>query len=74
MQITVQLHNSSDLQLLLAFLRRIGAEFTLEKQQNPTVSAVSWLEVLAQQGGIQSISDPSAWQREIRQDRPLISR
>ncbi len=32
------------------------------------------LERIARAGGIASIPDPSAWQREIRQDRPLPGR
>jgi hypothetical protein len=32
------------------------------------------LEEIASRGGISSIPDPSAWQREIRQDRPLPDR
>lgn len=37
-------------------------------------SAVAALEELAAAGGIASISDPAAWEREIRQDRPLPGR
>jgi hypothetical protein len=32
------------------------------------------LEEIASRGGIASIPDPAAWQREIRQDRPLPDR
>ena len=32
------------------------------------------IERLRAQGGIKSIPDPSAWQREIRKDRPLPGR
>lgn len=35
---------------------------------------VAALERLARNGGIKSIPDPAAWQREIRQDRPLPGR
>ena len=35
---------------------------------------VEALEKLAAMGGIKSIPDPSAWQREIREDRPLPGR
>jgi hypothetical protein len=37
-------------------------------------SAVAALAELAAAGGIASIPDPVAWQREIRKDRPLPSR
>jgi hypothetical protein len=36
--------------------------------------AVEALMELAAAGGISSIPDPAAWQREIRQDRPLPGR
>lgn len=36
--------------------------------------AVSALKELAAMGGIASIPDPAAWQREIREDRPLPGR
>ncbi len=74
MQLTIQLHNLSDLDLLVAFLQRIGAEIVRNTQTIPTVSAVHWLETLAQEGGIKSIPNPSEWQREIRQDKPLAFR
>ena len=32
------------------------------------------LDQLAKMGGIKSISDPMAWQREVRRDRPLPGR
>jgi hypothetical protein len=36
--------------------------------------AVDALAELAAAGGIKSIPDPAAWEREIRQDRPLPGR
>ncbi len=32
------------------------------------------LEALADRGGLSGISDPLAWQREVRQERPLPGR
>lgn len=37
-------------------------------------SAVAALAELAAAGGIAAIPDPAAWEREIRQDRPLPGR
>lgn len=37
-------------------------------------TAVEALERLARLGGLSSIEDPSAWQREARGDRPLPGR
>ena len=36
--------------------------------------AMEILQKIADRGGIQSILDPVAWQREIRKDRPLPGR
>ncbi|HEU4885692.1 MAG TPA: hypothetical protein VFT45_25885, partial [Longimicrobium sp.] len=36
--------------------------------------AVAALAELAAAGGIASIPDPAAWEREVRQDRPLPGR
>ncbi len=36
--------------------------------------AMAALERIAEKGGIRSIVDPVAWQREIRKDRPLPGR
>jgi len=32
------------------------------------------LEVIAREGGLSTISDPNAWQRQVRQDRPIPGR
>ena len=37
-------------------------------------AALAALRVLQQRGTFQQITDPVAWQREIRQDRPLPGR
>ena len=34
----------------------------------------AWLKKIADRGGVKSIQDPVAWQREIRKDRPLPGR
>ena len=36
--------------------------------------AVDALRKIAERGGVRSIPDPLAWQREIRKDRPLPGR
>ena len=40
----------------------------------PTTTMRDALEVLARDGGIAGITDPTAWQREIRHDRVLPGR
>lgn len=46
-----------------------------DQQQAPNGrKAMAALERIAENGGILSIVDPVAWQREIRKDRPLPGR
>lgn len=47
---------------------------TAEEHAARLADAVSALEELAILGGIASIPDPPAWQRDIREDRPLPGR
>lgn len=47
------------------------AELTTKEMRRRRVAA---LERIAARGGIQSIPDPVAWQREMREDRPLRGR
>lgn len=62
---------------------KVYGEVTVEMTVVPTTSKwkkpdvekmVEALEGLAALGGIKSIPDPVAWQREIRKDRPLPGR
>ncbi|MBB4637232.1 hypothetical protein [Longimicrobium terrae] len=45
-----------------------------ERQMNRGREMASVLEALAAMGGLSSIPDPSAWQREVREDRALPGR
>jgi hypothetical protein len=45
-----------------------------ETEEERRQFAVDALTELAEAGGIKSIPDPAAWQREIRRDRPLPGR
>jgi len=50
-------------------------EADVEKSERPTRSdALAALRHLQQQGTFRKIADPVAWQKEIRQDRPLADR
>ncbi|MGD0088333.1 MAG: hypothetical protein ABSE73_00245 [Planctomycetota bacterium] len=53
------------------------AEVTLlvaPQGQPNKAKAIECLRELARHGGVRSIPDPSAWQREVRRDRPLPDR
>ncbi|MFW6336932.1 MAG: hypothetical protein ACOC3G_07370 [Phycisphaeraceae bacterium] len=63
--------------------RRVRVVLEDETEQDPIIhrptpeqkrQAYAAIERLRAQGGIKSIPDPSAWQREIRKDRPLPGR
>ncbi len=47
------------------------AQLSTEEMRRRRIAA---LERIAARGGIQSIPDPIAWQREMREDRPLPGR
>ena len=47
---------------------------TLEEKLERGARMKAALERIAARGGIQSIPDPVAWQREMREDRPLPGR
>lgn len=57
----------------------VKVEVRVRRSPSPTREpngrrAMAALERIAEKGGIQSIVDPVAWQREIRKDRPLPGR
>jgi len=76
--LTLELKSESDLELLISFAKRLNAvilditktQTTTDPKQNP----VAWLEKIAKNGGIQSITNPSEWQKEIRMDSVLLNR
>lgn len=56
-----------------ATVEPVHAEEAAARQKN-WEQAVNALRRIASRGGIRSIPDPVAWQREIRKDRPLPGR
>ena len=76
--LTLTFANEQDYQLLLLLTQRLG--LTLQEGQ-PTdtkpatdvsrLSREELLAIIAKGGSGKSIPDPVAWQREVRQDRPL---
>lgn len=74
--LTLELKNESDLKLLVDFAKRLNISI-LEIKKSKTINKQSplyWLDKLANNGGVASISDPSAWQKEVRNDKPLLNR
>ena len=58
--------------VLATMLHTNGRESRDQAERGTRMKAA--LDKLASLGGINSIPDPLAWQREIRQDRPLPER
>jgi len=74
--VTLELKNDNDLDLLIAFTKRLDGEIlNIEQTGNElTQGPVYWLNELAKKGGVSSISDPSEWQKELRKDKNLANR
>ena len=58
--------------------RRVEVKVVISEDQAPwpvdTERAMSYIREIASRGGVKSIKDPVAWQREIRKDPPLLDR
>ena len=75
-QLALEINNEIDLDLILSLVNRLNAK-VLDIEVLPLVpkqDPVYWLEKIADNGGIKSISNPSDWQREIRKDKILHQR
>ncbi len=60
-----------DIEVLITVLSVIHQPVKSEEKREEQIARC--LEKIAQTGGIAGIADPVAWQRELRQDRQLIS-
>ena len=69
-KVVLEIPNQQDLQLLLAFAKRLQAN-VLQISTSQEQSPVYWLEQLAAMNSFEDITDPVAWQREQRIERPL---
>ncbi|MGA0556606.1 hypothetical protein ACO2Q8_08145 [Larkinella sp. VNQ87] len=73
-QLLIEIDSPEDEALLLSLVSRLNGRI-LEKKENPHPSLKAVLEELAKSGIAEKYgNDPSAWQREIRKDRPLPGR
>ena len=55
----------------VTILDETSAETVENPQGHQMAAALERIAALAEQGGVAGITDPAAWQREIRQDRDL---
>lgn len=76
-QLTIQLPDEvsdDDLNRVLELVEQLNGK-VLERPRKPDpIAALAALQRIADRGGIPSIPDPSAWQREIRKDKLLYGR
>lgn len=74
--LTLELKNEADIDLFVSFAKRLNAVIIdiSQTKSNAKQSAVLWLDKIAEKGGINSISNPSDWQKEIRKDNILPNR
>lgn len=73
--LTLELKNDSDLEIFIAFAKRLNVVILDIKQPKlENKNPFYFLDQLANKGGVKTIPDPSAWQREIRKDKKLFNR
>ena len=74
-KVVLEIPNPQDLQLLLAFAKRLQVTViqisTSKENTSEEKSSVYWLEQLAAINSFEAIEDPVAWQREQRKERVL---
>ena len=76
-QLTIELPDEvseDDLNQVLALVERLNGKVLQQPRKPDLTKAMAALQRIADRGGIPSIPDASAWQREIRKDRPLPGR
>jgi len=74
--LTLELKSDADLELFISFARRLNTAIVdISKPMDANgENPMAWLEKIAALGGVNSISNPSDWQREIRKDKKLPNR
>ncbi len=84
MEITISGNNRNRLKLIEKLAEELGlsikkcttkkTEINEENQAERSEKLYQLMEEMAASGGIKSIKDPVAWQREIRKDKKLYGR
>lgn len=69
-ELIIRTHDEKAKKLLIKLAKELNAEVEEVSQKNGQ-RIVNLMNELATQGGLTSIKDPVAWQREIRKDRKL---
>lgn len=70
-RITIEVSRPEDQQLIENLLERLGIPNQVEKVSSNGKEVTRLMKELADDHTFSKIEDPVAWQREVRQDRPL---
>jgi len=73
-RITLEIHNSRDVDLLISFAKRIGITIVDEKKILDESELKHSRSVIEKGCDISSFGDPVKWQRNVRKDRKMPSR
>ena len=73
MRLLIELNNLEEAPFIKRLLNRLNVSIISEESglQGSQTVALQSLQQIARRGGLSSIPDPQAWQREQRQDREL---
>jgi hypothetical protein len=80
MRLVIEINSQKDANLLVSLVKRLKGTIIGEgpnaanSQKGAPSNAIASLETISKRSGIASIKDPTAWQRETRQDRKLEER
>lgn len=70
-RVTIDITQEEDYHLIQNLLKRLGIPSQVEDVPTNGKEVVAIMQALADSQSFSEIKDPVAWQREIRQDRPL---
>lgn len=73
-RITLEIHNSRDVDLLISFAKRIGITIVDEKKIIDESELKHSRSIIEKGCDISSYGDPFKWQRNVRKDRKMPSR
>ena len=73
-EITIQVFDNEKMDRLVNLAEKLGLTYQIRSYQSLPKSkaeAISWLEKIADEGGVKEIENPVDWQRKERRDRSL---
>lgn len=73
-QLVIEIDTPEDEALLLQLLPKLNGRVLEKKPEAPKQTLAEVLERISQTNIAEKYGDPSEWQRETRQDRPLAGR